>query len=86
MEKLEASDHDAQHVEGPTTDPGAIEASKTGAFYIEDRVARLTEDHRQYLLARHGTLDLDPIPDMNDADPYNWSGWRVILRFPDDLS
>ncbi|AEO68579.1 uncharacterized protein THITE_2145700 [Thermothielavioides terrestris NRRL 8126] len=80
MDKLDAPNNTAQHVEGPPTDPSAIEASKPEAFYVEDRVALLTEEHRQYLLARHGTLDLDPIPDMNDADPYNWSGWRKTIN------
>lgn len=37
----------------------------------------LSHAHRDYLLRRHGTLDLDPIPDMSDADPYNWPMWKV---------
>ncbi|KAJ6150721.1 hypothetical protein N7470_007315 [Penicillium chermesinum] len=49
-------------------------------FSTEDRIASLPEEHREYLLARHGTLDLDPIPDMNDADPYNWPRWRKTLN------
>ncbi|KAJ6119146.1 major facilitator superfamily domain-containing protein [Penicillium sp. IBT 18751x] len=32
----------------------------------------LSHDHKQYLLQRHGTLDLDPVPQPDDADPYNW--------------
>ncbi|KAE8317395.1 major facilitator superfamily domain-containing protein [Aspergillus transmontanensis] len=40
----------------------------------------LTEDHRQYLLQRHGTVDLDPLPDMTDADPYNWPTWKKSLN------
>ncbi|KAJ7763596.1 major facilitator superfamily domain-containing protein [Mycena maculata] len=32
----------------------------------------LSEEHLQYLLERHGTVDLDPMPSMDDADPYNW--------------
>ncbi|RAQ67355.1 MFS multidrug transporter [Aspergillus flavus] len=40
----------------------------------------LTEDHRQYLLQRHGTVDLDPMPDMTDADPYNWPTWKKSLN------
>ncbi|KAJ5715656.1 uncharacterized protein N7483_012837 [Penicillium malachiteum] len=69
---------DSSHVEGVA--PGAIEAGKQEDFYVEDRVAHLSEEHRQYLLARHGTLDLDPIPDMNDADPYNWPQWKKNLN------
>ena len=39
----------------------------------------LTEDHRQYLIQRYGTVELDPIPDMTDADPYNWPTWKVCF-------
>ena len=37
----------------------------------------LSPEHREYLLRLHGTLDLDPIPAMDDADPYNWPMWKV---------
>lgn len=77
MEKLGKTDSNSHHVEGAEPSPSAIESGKQEAFYVEDRVAHLSEEHRQYLLERHGTLDLDPIPDMNDADPYNWPRWRV---------
>lgn len=69
--------NNTSHMEGSSTTPSSVEAGKKEAFYVEDRVAHLSEEHRQYLLARHGTLDLDPVPDMNDADPYNWPTWRV---------
>lgn len=39
--------------------------------------ARLSKPHRDYLMERHGTLDLDPIPAMDPADPYNWPEWKV---------
>lgn len=39
----------------------------TGLFY----------EHREYLLQRHGTIDLDPIPSMDPADPYNWPLWKA---------
>lgn len=35
-------------------------------------VADLSQHHRDYLLNRHGTLDLDPVPSDDPADPYNW--------------
>ncbi|KAJ5248606.1 hypothetical protein N7468_000057 [Penicillium chermesinum] len=65
-----------QHAE-TIPDPSAMESGKQ-EFSTEDRIASLPEEHREYLLARHGTLDLDPIPDMNDADPYNWPRWRGV--------
>lgn len=37
----------------------------------------LSEAHREYLLRRHGTLDLDPLPSALHADPYNWPTWKV---------
>lgn len=43
----------------------------------ENDSGALTEDHRQYLIQRYGTVELDPIPDMTDADPYNWPTWKV---------
>lgn len=45
----------------------------------QDEVSELSEEHRAYLLQRHGTLDLSPIPDMSDADPYNWSQTKVTI-------
>ncbi|CAK9441485.1 uncharacterized protein LODBEIA_P53530 [Lodderomyces beijingensis] len=35
--------------------------------------SELTEEHKQYLIAKHGTYQLDPVPSMNDEDPLNWS-------------
>ncbi|KAA8651192.1 uncharacterized protein ATNIH1004_000070 [Aspergillus tanneri] len=40
----------------------------------------LPELHREYLWQRHGTLDLDPIPSMDPADPYNWPGWKKVAN------
>ncbi|KAJ5587992.1 uncharacterized protein N7459_003757 [Penicillium hispanicum] len=77
---MEKSDDHPQHVEGAVASPGVVESGKQEAFYVEDRVAHLSDEHREYLLARHGTLDLDPLPDMNDADPYNWPKWRKTLN------
>lgn len=74
MEKVNTN---SLHMEESPATPSAVEAGKREAFYVEDCVAYLSEEHRQYLLARHGTLALDPVPDMNDADPYNWPTWRV---------
>lgn len=79
---MEKTDSHSEHVEGAISTPYARESGKQEAFYVEDQVAHLTEEHRQYLLTRHGTLDLDPIPDMNDADPYNWPRWRVNSNCP----
>jgi len=39
--------------------------------------ANLSAGHREYLLQRHGTLELDPMPAYGAADPYNWPKWKV---------
>jgi hypothetical protein len=39
--------------------------------------SRLSKLHRDYLMERHGTLELDPLPTMDPADPYNWPEWKV---------
>ncbi|OQD64991.1 hypothetical protein PENPOL_c006G01245 [Penicillium polonicum] len=41
-----------------------------------DSTALLSEVHKSYLIERHGTVDLDPIPTMDPADPYNWPSWK----------
>jgi hypothetical protein len=38
----------------------------------------LSPEHRDYLMARHGTVDLAPLPTMDPADPLNWPAWKVI--------
>lgn len=40
--------------------------------------ANLPAEHREYLMKRHGTLELDPMPGHGDADPYNWPKWKVM--------
>jgi len=40
-------------------------------------IAGLSQEHIDYLLKRHGTLELDPLPGHGDADPYNWATWKV---------
>ncbi|KAF9737648.1 hypothetical protein PMIN02_001271 [Paraphaeosphaeria minitans] len=60
--------------------PGLENANTHGTYLAGDEMARLSEEHRQYLLERHGTLELDPIPSMTDADPYNWPRWKKIVN------
>ena len=58
---------------------------KSDSDYVEEKdvavnadPARfLSESHSSYLMQRHGTVDLDPIPSMDPADPYNWPLWKV---------
>jgi hypothetical protein len=52
----------------------------TSTYLDENAASGLSQEHREYLLQRHGTLDLDPVPGMGGADPYNWPLWKVSLR------
>lgn len=55
-----------------------IAHTETHATYIDkDNLNLLSEEHKQYLLHRHGTLNLDPLPGFGDADPFNWPLWKV---------
>ncbi|KAJ9134258.1 Mfs transporter [Pleurostoma richardsiae] len=40
----------------------------------------LSNEHREYLLARHGTVTLDPIPSLDDADPLNWRKSKKVIN------
>lgn len=55
-------------------------AEETENVGFHDEVESLSEEHRQYILQRHGTLDLAPLPSMNDADPYNWPKSKKITN------
>ena len=64
--------------------PGGKPA-KPSSDYVEEKDIAVNVDptrflsdlHKSYLIERHGTLDLDPIPSMDPADPYNWALWKV---------
>jgi hypothetical protein len=70
-----------EQVPGTKADIDLIESAGHGraATYEESVAARLPKAHRDFLLERHGTLELDPIPGMSAADPYNWPSWKVSL-------
>jgi MFS family permease len=36
----------------------------------------LSSDHHEYLLQRHGTISLDPVPTADPKDPLNWPEWK----------
>ncbi|OJD29041.1 mfs multidrug transporter [Diplodia corticola] len=56
--------HDSRYIEEAKGGPGEA----------------LSEAHQEYLLARHGRLDLQPVPDMTDADPYNWPKRKALIN------
>ncbi|KAG7660342.1 uncharacterized protein J8A68_006152 [[Candida] subhashii] len=40
----------------------------------------ISEEHKAYLLAKHGRYDLVPLPSMNDDDPLNWPNWLKHMQ------
>lgn len=64
----------------PGSSAGHVEQLTNVATYYNTKDANdLSEDHKAYLLQRHGTLELDPLPGYGDADPYNWTTSKVSL-------
>ena len=58
-----------------------VEHLQNAATFLEgNAISGLSQEHQQYLLQRHGTLELDPIPGMGDADPYNWPLWKMSFH------
>jgi hypothetical protein len=55
------------------------ELSKFGTHF-NSASAELSPEHREYLMSRHDTLDLEPMPGFGDADPLNWATWKVCLE------
>lgn len=53
------------------------EADKNRTSISELAASHLSQAHREFLLQRHGTLELDPLPSASHADPYNWPSWKV---------
>lgn len=83
MEMQPSSRAPGQEVEEPSSVPKPnidfVESMEAGkhASYVDTVAARLSKSHRDYLMERHGTLDLDPIPGLGPADPLNWPEWKV---------
>ncbi|KAJ5676095.1 Major facilitator superfamily domain general substrate transporter [Penicillium macrosclerotiorum] len=89
MTSLELQASSSRPVEQPVeespnskADINLVESAGAGhaASYEESVAARLPKAHRDYLLQRHGTLELDPIPSMGPADPYNWPEWKKMIN------
>ncbi|RLV82809.1 putative efflux pump mfs2 [Meyerozyma sp. JA9] len=49
-----------------------VDKDNEAASFLHSKSSPLSEEERQYLLSRHGTLDLEPMPHASDNDPLNW--------------
>lgn len=79
LQRSSSQQDEVEEVPWTKTDIDLVESAGHGQAitYAESMAARLPKAHRDYLMERHGTLELDPIPGMSPADPYNWPEWKV---------
>ncbi|KAH8888102.1 MFS general substrate transporter [Thozetella sp. PMI_491] len=49
-----------------------IEQKRSSGVAMHVEAASISEEHHAYLVARHGTACLEPLPEMDDTDPLNW--------------
>lgn len=47
-------------------------SNRRKSISIDHDGSTLSTEHKAYLLKRHGTIDLAPLPSMDPNDPYNW--------------
>lgn len=86
MSKPEVAEYDKDAIAlGPLHNVDLEHAETHGTYLDKSEVVHLSEEHRHYLLERHGTLELDPLPTMGTADPYNWPTWKVHSQPPSGL-
>lgn len=55
----------------------SIKEDQEAASNADISNATLSSEHQDYLLSRHGTLELIPMPSMHPVDPLNWPSWKV---------
>ncbi|EAW08468.1 putative MFS transporter [Aspergillus clavatus NRRL 1] len=75
--------NDTQHTSAPAkADISFVESADAGtpSNYADLKTSHLSQAHRDFLMEHHGTLDLDPIPSMDLADPYNWPTWKKMAN------
>lgn len=64
-----------------------VEAMDAKQETLPDAGPGIESQHAEYLIQRHGTVDLEPVPTMSDTDPYNWPVRKVYtlpIRFSCD--
>jgi len=75
MSLLQKRDSSIEEIDNEKAYAENVEQGQINTANIQ---SSLSESHREFLLQRHGTLDLDPIPSPSGADPYNWPTWKVV--------
>ncbi|CAH0024869.1 unnamed protein product [Clonostachys rhizophaga] len=75
MEKLGELNFASEHLESQDEHSDTSQHPATTAV-----VAQMTEEHKNYILKRHKTLDLDPMPSADPNEPYNWPRWKSRIN------
>ncbi|KAF2770298.1 MFS general substrate transporter [Teratosphaeria nubilosa] len=57
-----------------------LELGPRATYITTGAAAGISQEHRDYLIQRHGTLQLDPLPTADPADPYNWPSWKKLAN------
>ncbi|KAH7395984.1 major facilitator superfamily domain-containing protein [Cadophora sp. MPI-SDFR-AT-0126] len=65
--KPETHEMGTAHKDHPDSDSSQLRNGLSGG---------LSAQHREYLMSRHGTTDLNPLPTADPADPLNWPAWK----------
>ncbi|KAI9739774.1 MAG: hypothetical protein M1834_006494 [Cirrosporium novae-zelandiae] len=79
MDEEKANDSENQTSRSPRfSEPE--ETIVSGSDIEDASTPDLSMEHRDYLMKRHGTLDLDPMPSADPADPYNWPAWKKNIN------
>lgn len=60
------------------TSVAASDIEKLSLYHDEivNEPQALTADHHDFLMERHGSVQLDPLPSSDPADPLNWPNWK----------
>jgi len=58
------------------------DTQKATSIELQEAIHRInspyiSNEHSDFLLKRHGTLELNPLPSAHEEDPYNWPRWKV---------
>jgi len=56
-----------------------LELGPRATYINTGEAAGISQEHRDYLIQRHGTVDLHPLPSSDPADPYNWPSWKKLV-------
>ncbi|KAK7224687.1 hypothetical protein V2G26_012690 [Clonostachys chloroleuca] len=78
MEKVGELNISSEHLE--SQDEHSDTSRQPATTTTTTIIAQMTEEHKNYILKRHKTLDLDPMPSTDPNEPYNWPRWKSRIN------